>query len=127
MKKISHLLAGLFLLLLSFNVHAQSKTGTDYFEGKWNVLVKGLPDGDTKMFFVLEKKDTTMTGAVQDSTGKQISKIDKVEIKGDTATVYFNAQSYDVTVVMNKKGDDHITGNMLGMFDIEGDRVKAIK
>ena len=127
MKRISQLFVGLFILLLSSNVHAQSKTGADYFEGKWKLLVKGLPDGDTKMFFVLDIKDTTLTGEVQDSTGKQISKIDKVEISGTTATVYFNAQSYDVTVVMNKKDDDHITGSMMGMFDTEGDRVKVVK
>jgi hypothetical protein len=127
MKKLSLSFAGLFSLLLSLHVNAQSQTGADYFAGKWKVLVKGLPDGDTKMFFVLEKKDTTMTGVVQDSTGKQISKIDKVEINGTTATVYFNAQSYDVNLVMNKKDDDHITGSLMSMFDAEGDRIKATK
>jgi len=127
MKKISQLVAGLFLLFLSSNVHGQSKTGADYFAGKWNVLVKGLPDGDTKMFFVLEKKDTTMAGAVQDSTGKEIAKIDKIELKDTTATVYFTAQNYDVNLVMNKKDDDHITGSLMGMFDAVGDRVKATK
>jgi len=127
MKKLSHLFIGLFILLLSSNVQAQSKTGADYFEGKWDVLVKGLPQGDTKMVFVLEKKDTTMTGGVQDSTGTQIAKIDKVELSDITATLYFSAQGYDVNLVMNKKDEDHITGSLMGMFDAEGDRVKAIK
>jgi hypothetical protein len=127
MKKLIQLSGGLFILLLSFNVNAQIKTGADYFEGKWSVLIKGLPNGDTKMIFVLEKKDTTMTGVVQDSTGKEISKLDKVELNKTTATVYFNAQGYDVNVVMNKKDEDHITGNMMGMFDAEGDRVKVTK
>jgi hypothetical protein len=127
MKKLSQTFLGLALLLVSIDVHAQSKTGSDYFEGKWNVLVKGLPNGDTKMFFVLEKKDTTMTGEVQDSTGKQIAPIDKVEINGTSATVYFTAQSYDVNLVMNKKDDDHITGSLMSMFDAEGERVKPTK
>ena len=124
MKKLSQLFPGLFILLLSLNVHAQSKTGADYFEGKWNVLVKGLPDGDTKMVFILEKKDTTLAGVVQDSTGKEIAKIDKVELNKITLTVYFTAQGYDVNLVMNKKDDDHITGSLMGMFDAEGDRIK---
>ena len=127
MKKLIQLFAGTFIFLLSFQTHAQTKTGADYFAGKWNVLLKGLPDGDTKMFFLLDKKDTTMTGVVQDSTGKEIAKIDKVELNDSTATVYFTAQNYDVNLVMKKKDDDHITGSLMGMFEAEGDRVKTIK
>ena len=123
MKKLSLAIAGLCFLLLSIGAQAQT-TGTDYFAGKWNVLVKGTPNGDARMFFVLDKKDSTLTGSVQDSTGKEISKIDKVEVSGDKATVYFNAQGYDVNLEMNKKDDDHTTGSMMGMFDAEGERVK---
>jgi len=126
MKKYSLLFTGLFLLLFTLGAHAQT-TGAEYFAGKWNVLVKGLPNGDTKMFFVLEKKDTTMTGVVQDSTGTQISKADKVEVSATSATVYFSAQGYDVTFTMTKKDDDHITGSMMNMFDAEGERVKGSK
>jgi hypothetical protein len=126
MKKVSVLFAGLFLLLLSINVHAQT-SGADYFAGKWSVLVKGTPNGDAKMIFVLDKKDSTLAGIVQDSTGNQISKIDKVELNGDKATLYFTASGYDVNLEMNKKDDDHVTGSLMGMFDAEGDRVKDIK
>jgi hypothetical protein len=125
MRQLSQLFAGLFILLLSSGLHAQSKTGADYFTGKWSVLVKGLPNGDTKMFFILEKKDTSITGVIQDSTGTQISTADRVEVKDTTAAVYFSAQGYDVNLVINKKDDDHITGSLMGMFDAEGVRVKA--
>jgi hypothetical protein len=124
MKKAGVLFTGLFFLLLSVNVHAQSKTGADYFEGKWSVLMKGLPNGDTKMIFILDRKDSTLAGSVQDSTGKEISKIDKVDLSGDKATLYFNASGYDVNLEMDKKDDDHITGSLMGMFDAEGERVK---
>jgi hypothetical protein len=127
MKKLSQLFILLFILLSSFNMHAQSKNGADYFEGKWNVLVKNLPQGDTKMFIVLEKRDSTLTGSVQDTTGKEVAKFDKVEFSETTATVYFVAQGYDVNLVMNKKDEDHITGNMMGMFEAEGERIKVIK
>src|SRR6476620_5250117 len=100
MKKVSLLFQGLFFLLLSFSVQAQT-TGADYFAGKWSVLVKGTPNGDSKMFVVLDKKDSTLTGSVQDSTGAEMSKIDKVDLRGDKATVYFNAQGYDVNLEMN--------------------------
>lgn len=125
MKKVSSLIAGLFFLLLSFSVHAQEKKGQEFFAGKWSVLVRDLPDGDTKMFFVLEKKDATLTGIVQDSTGTEIAKIDKVDLNDKTATVYFEASGYNVNLEMNKKDEDHITGTLMGMFVAEGDRVKT--
>jgi hypothetical protein len=127
MKKVSLLLAGSFLLLWTVNVHAQSKSGADYFSGKWSVLVKGTPNGDAKMFFVLENKSDSLVGVVQDSTGTEISKISNVELTDTSATVYFTAQGYDVNVLMNKKDDDHVTGSLMGMFDAEGERLKEGK
>ena|SRR5438477_12242782 len=127
MKNLKAIAAGSFMLLVSMSMHAQTKTGAEYFAGTWSVLLKGLPQGDTKMVFVLEKKDTTLTGAVQDTTGKEIAKLDKVELTANSATVYFTAQGYDVNLVMNKKDDDHIVGSLMGMFDAEGERVKIIK
>ncbi|HUZ58193.1 MAG TPA: hypothetical protein VMU83_05375 [Hanamia sp.] len=124
MKPFLLIFAVLTFSLLSSNVNAQSKTGVDYFTGTWNVLVKGTPNGDARMWVVLEKKDTTMTGSVEDSTGKEISKITSVDVNDTSATVYFNAQGYDVNLEMDKKGEDHITGSLMGMFDAVGDRVK---
>jgi len=126
MKNFKSIFTGL-IILLSTATHAQTQTGADYFAGKWNVLVKGLPQGDTRMIFVLDKKDSTLAGAVQDSTGKEIAKLDKIELTASSATVYFTAQGYDVNLVMNKKDDDHITGSLMGMFDAEGERVKTSK
>ena len=127
MKKASLFLAGSFLLLLSTNVHAQSKTGADYFKGKWNVLIKGTPNDDAKMIFVLENKNDSIVGVVQDTTGAEISKISNAELNDTSVTVYFNAQGYDVNVVMNKKDDDHVSGSLMGMFDADGERIKEAK
>ncbi|HEV3224798.1 MAG TPA: hypothetical protein VGZ90_18085 [Puia sp.] len=127
MKKLSVFISALFIFFLSTGAIAQTQTGADYFAGKWNMLVKGLPNGDTKMFVVLDKKDTTMTGVIQDSVGTEISKFSKVELKENEVTVYFTAQGYDVYMLMTKKDDDHVTGSMMGMFDAEGIRTKADK
>lgn len=124
MKKVSSLCAGIFFLALFFSARAQTQGGADYFAGKWNVLLKGLPQGDTKMIVILEKQDTTLTGIVQDSTGKEVSKFSRVELKDTTLTVYFTAQGYDVYLRLDKKGNDHVTGTLLDMFDAEGDRAK---
>ena len=127
MKKLTTVFAGIFLLLITINSNAQSKTGADYYEGKWSVLLKGIPGGDSKLVFILTKKDTTITGVVQDTTGAEITKLSNVELKGDEITLYFTAQGYDVTLALKKKDDDHVTGSLMGMFEAEGERVKAIK
>ena len=127
MKRLTQLLTVLSIICFSVTAQAQAKTGVDFFEGKWNVLLKGIPGGDSKIFIVLDKTDTTLAGIVQDSTGTQISKIDKVELTENSVTVYFSAQGYDVNLVMNKKDDDHVTGTLMNMFEAEGERVKVIK
>jgi hypothetical protein len=127
MKKSGLFISGAFLLLFTLSTNAQSKKGADYFTGQWSVLVKGTPNGDARLFVSLEKKDTSMAGAVQDSTGKEIAQITKVELQDTAVTVYFTTQGYDVYLVMNKKDDDHVYGTMMGMFDADGDRVKKTK
>ncbi len=124
MKTAIKLFVVIFSFVLSTNVNAQTKTGADYFPGKWNVMVKGLPDGDTRMFVNIEKADSAFGGNISDSTGKKIADFSQVDLKDTTVTVYFNAQNYDVYMRLNKKDDDHVTGTMLDMFDAEGERVK---
>lgn len=127
MKKLPVFILALFFIFMSAGAFAQAQSTPDYFAGKWNMLVKGLPNGDTKMIVVLDKKDTTLAGIIQDSVGTEISKFSKVEIRENGVTVYFTAQGYDVYMTMNKKDEDHITGSMMDMFDAEGMRSKAAK
>jgi len=127
MQKVSFLFGLLFFLLPSTKMLAQSKPGADYFKGKWSVLIKGTPNGDAKMIFVLENKNDSITGVVQDTTGMEISKLTNVELKDTVVTLYFTVQGYDVNLVMTKKDDDHITGSLMGMFDAEGERKKEEK
>jgi len=125
MKKFNVFIAAAFFLFLSMGAKAQSKTGADYFSGTWSVLIKGTPGGDAKMVFVLDKKDSTMSGIVKDSTNTGIAKITNAELKENQLTVYFTTSGYDVNLVMDKKDEDYITGSLMGMFDAEGDRVKT--
>ncbi len=127
MKKIIACTAVVYLIILSMSAKAQTQTVSDYFAGKWNMLVKGLPNGDTKMIVVLDKKDTTLVGVIQDSVGTEISKFSKVDLRENGVTVYFTAQGYDVYMSMIKKDEDHITGSMMDMFDAEGTKVKPGK
>jgi hypothetical protein len=125
MKKLSSIFTVIIGLFISVNVHAQTKP--DYYPGKWNVLVMGTPNGDSKMTFVLERKDGKLGGAVQDSTGKEITKITSIEEKDKTITAAFTIQSYDVTLSLDPVDDDHVKGSLMGMFDAKGVRVKENK
>lgn len=127
MKKLSSLLLGISLLLLAAAANAQSKAGADYFKGKWSVLLKGTPGGDAKMIFVLENRNDSIAGVVQDTTGLEIAKITSVELKDTEITLYFTTQGYDVNLLMAKKDDDHTTGSLMSMFDAEGERIKEAK
>ena len=133
MKKVYVFFTGLFLLLLTLHVNAQTNGGaqaqakTDYFPGKWNVLVKGVPGGDAKMTVNFERRDTALTAALLDSTGTEAGEVNKVIENEKSVTVYFTAQGYNVDLTLEKKDDDHVTGSMMGMFDAEGDRIKEAK
>jgi len=125
MKKLSLIFSIVLCTFLSITAKAQSTP--DYFAGKWNVVIMGTPQGDAKMTFLLERKDGKLTGAVQDSSGTEISKLSKVEEKDKTIVAYFTAQNYDVTLTLEPIDDDHVKGSLLGMFDAKGIRVKESK
>ena len=124
MKKLSSIITGLFFLLLATGANAQTKTGADFFAGKWKVLITGTPYGDLKRIYVLEKNDNTLTGVVQDSTGKEITKCSNVEVKDNEVILYYQAMGNDVSITLIRKDDDHVTGSVLGMFDAKGERIK---
>src|SRR6476620_8174855 len=127
MKKLTSLLAGLFFLVLSMKADAQEKTGADYFASKWNVVIKATPNGDRKMVFALDKTENTITGEVQDTTGKVLSKIVKAEVSANSITLYFSMNDHDVSLDLTKKDHNPASGSAMGMFDAEAERGKATK
>lgn len=124
MKKLSFIFTIVIGLFISLNAHAQNK---DYYPGKWNILVMGTPNGDSKMTMVLDRKDGKLGGIVQDSTGKELSKIASIDEKDKQITAAFTVQSYDVTLTLDPIDDDHVKGSLMGMFDAKGVRVKDNK
>ena len=124
MKNLSSFLTLLLLLLLTPASKAQSKRGADYFAGKWSVFIPGTPYGDLKRIYILEKNGNELIGIVQDSTGKEMTKCSKVEVKETEVTLYYSAMGNDVSITLTRKDDDHVTGNVMGMFDAKGERIK---
>jgi len=114
MKKLTLIFTVVLGLFMSLTVKAQTTapaiatapaTSADYYPGKWNVVVKGTPNGDAKMTFVFERKDE----------------------KDKTITAAFTIQTYDVTLTMDPVDADNIKGSLMGMFDATGMRVKENK
>jgi hypothetical protein len=120
--KLASLMA-VILIVIAAKVNAQAQT--NYFIGKWDVLVKGLPQGDTHMKFNVADSAGHMKGALLDTTAahKDIP-MTKIEQDGDKITLYFSAQGYDVSLLLAKKDDDHATGSLMGMFDANAIRLK---
>ena len=116
-------LMAVILIVIATKVNAQ--TQTNYFIGKWDVLVKGLPQGDAHMKFNIADSAGHTKGALLDTTDahKDIP-LTKIEQDGDKITLYFTAQSYDVSLLLVKKDDDHATGSLMGMFDANAIRLK---
>jgi len=90
------------------------------------VLITGTPYGDLKRVYILDKKDNGLAGTVLDSTGKEIAKCSKVDVKDNEITLYYTALGNDVNVALTKKDEDHVTGRALGMFDAKGERIKQL-
>jgi hypothetical protein len=127
MKKLSTIIVGMFLFLFSIGLQAQTKTGFEFFKGKWNVVVNA-PNGDSKIVVCFEQKDDKVVGKITDAEGKELYKITNTEIKDKQATVTFiGSQGSDVPLELNQKDDNHVTGSIMGMFDANGERIQEEK
>jgi hypothetical protein len=122
MKKANLLLTALFLILISFSLQAQEKP-SDFYLGKWDVLIQGTPSGDIRLLINIEEKDGSMAGTIS-SEGTEGTKADKIMTNENSATVYWFAAGYDVYLTMNRKEENKVDGNLMGMFTAIIERVK---
>lgn len=130
MKKssISALLATLCFCFIT-NTSLSAQAAPHYFLGKWDMLVKSLPQGDTHMHLVFEiKKDSLskeeMVGHIEKTSESEEIVFSKIELETEKITFYFTAQGYDINVVLTKKDDDTAEGTMFNMFEAVAKREK---
>src|SRR5258708_34468358 len=117
MKKINLILLSLIaFVFIAANTQAQTAT-TNYFVGKWDVLVKGLPQGDAHLKFNIADSVGHLKGVLADSAAHKDIPLTNIEQANDKVTLYFTTQGYDVNLVLTKKDDDHATGSLMNMFD----------
>jgi hypothetical protein len=94
MKKLSCFAMG-YYPGLSFNAHAQSKTGADFFEGKVERTGYRHTLWRPEKAYILEKKDNGLAGTVVDgATGKELAKCSKVDVKDNEITLYYTVYGY---------------------------------
>ena len=117
---ISVILLGLFAFTSSLNAQAVNP-GEKNFIGKWNLMVYGLPDGDTKMVMNIEKKEDKIAGSlsIPDSPEPPVE-LTGIAIADSTLNASFYAQGMDITLFFKLKDAKNISGSMMDMFDIKG-------
>ena len=117
----------MFFFLLAIGVNAQTKTSGEYFVGKWSLLVVGTPDGDAKMVVSLERVDGKLTGTIAKADLSDPKKFTSITETENSITVNWTSGDYDVYMELTKKGDNHIEGRLMNMFDAKGDRIITTK
>jgi len=127
MKKASILFFLLFMGM-SYKALAQAAdtTATDFFAGKWEILVVGAPNGDIKFVTELTRKDGKLGGSLKDPSGAMPEPIpiSNVEETKEQVTIFFSAQGYDVNILLNKVDQDNLKGSLMSMFDSTAKRIK---
>ena len=125
MKKI---IALIFVLTTLFSASSFAKLPdpTDFFAGKWKIMVAGTPNGDVTFATNLIRKDGVLTGQLKIVGDDSLPLVDiaKVEDDSEKVVLYFTVQGYDVNVELKKVDTDNLKGSLMGMFEAKGARVK---
>lgn len=120
-KSIFSAFAALFLVTMAL---AATNPNPAYFEGKWEVLIKGTPQGDATLPLRFETTGDITTGYFFEEGSTTESKMQLVKISEDVLTAAFNISGYDVTLLLKKVDDGTAKGDLMGMFDAFGTKVK---
>jgi hypothetical protein len=122
MKRTSILFSIIFLgmIIKSFS------QSTDFYAGKWEIMIYGSPMGDIKFKTELIRKDGKLTGelAYADEPDKPKRPITKIEENGDNLKIYFeSSQGGDVFFDFKKENENTLKGNISG-YESVAKRIK---
>jgi cytochrome c len=124
MKTRFSILASLMLLMTISFAFTFSTPEDKYFEGKWSVLVKDTPQGSATIPMRFETVDGKTTGYYYEEGTAEEKKMNSAVINGDVLSTAFFMAGYNLTLTLTKIDEDHANGDLLGIFDAEGTRVK---
>ena len=123
MKKLVFICAMMLLMAANaFTANAQGES-KEYFIGKWQVSVPGLPMGDVDMIVELNRVDGNLKGTI--SALNQTVEVERITEREKSVTLYFVGEGYDVDLTLIKKNQNEVTGDMMGQFDATSKRIKA--
>jgi hypothetical protein len=101
------------------------KPTTDFFAGKWEILVEGTPNGDAKFATEITRKDGKLIGELKVAAGDTKETIPAtVEEAEGKITIFFTTQGYDVNIDLSKVDDNNLKGTLMNMFEAKAKRVK---
>lgn len=123
MKTLRMMMMAILMVMAVGVANAQSD---DFFAGKWNFEVTGMPQGDATMVLTLKRGDDgKLTGNIIRGEGEAPIELTRVDEKaGKSITAYFKASGYDCYIFAEKTGDDECEGSVMDMFDAVGKKVK---
>lgn len=116
-----------FSILFSVTVSAQERSEFEYFKGKWEVIASG-PTGEIPMVVTFKKTEDEINATMNDDEGKEMFKVVRTSISVDKASVDFIGSQGEVTMVLRKKDENNITGDIMnGMASVSGKRIPERK
>ena len=113
------------VLLMSLASFAQEKkSNEEFFLGKWQLMVEGLPTGDVEMQLAVNKDDNGgLQGTVKLLDGSESVNPAEVKMKGNTLMINFSAGDVDIPINLDKEGESSLVGRMFDMFEVSGKRL----
>ncbi len=115
------------LVFMSLNTVAQTKTGFDFFKDKWILDADG-PTGTVTMVVEFVKNNDVVLASIKDTVGKEMFKVVKTTVKETQAIITFEGSQGKVAMVLDRKDENHLTGDIMGgMVLVWGERVSEKK
>ncbi|MDR0681776.1 MAG: hypothetical protein LBG15_08015 [Dysgonamonadaceae bacterium] len=107
-------------LMLMGSAMVSAQENTNFFAGKWDLLVEGTPDGDTHIFVNISSADDGLAGEM--TKGETVQKVAIEQTKDDVITLKFEARNFEISINLEKKDENSVKGYMLDMFSVTGKR-----
>ncbi|WP_321346137.1 alpha-L-rhamnosidase C-terminal domain-containing protein [uncultured Draconibacterium sp.] len=123
MKRNQITIIGIILILFSTTINAQENL-SDFFAGKWDVLVEGAQSGDVRMTLVLENENDNWKGSLKREGQQEPTALSTVEINGNSLKTGWKAeQDMDINLELDKIDQNSMTGKVMGAFDVTAVRI----
>lgn len=120
----------ILFVFLALSANAQvttNKADDQYFNGKWYLIAKGMPQGDARMIMSIEQEKGKLSGTITSPIDpSSLFKLQDITISGSELSAKFAAFNSLLPITLIKKDSENVTGRM-GRFAIEGSKKELFK